>query len=69
MTGAGQRKGAEVTRKKDATGLTPPRTLMEAHNALVAIRPKSGASLAVWKAYCVSRGHQRSDRRMVGLMM
>ena len=28
-----------------------PRTLMQAHNALVAIRPKSNASLAVWKAY------------------
>lgn len=51
MTGTGQRKGAEGTRKKDATGSTPPRTLMEAHNALVAIRPKSNASLEVWKAY------------------
>ncbi|HEX2298462.1 MAG TPA: AMED_5909 family protein [Pseudonocardiaceae bacterium] len=28
-----------------------PKTLMQAHNALVAIRPKSTASLAVWKAY------------------
>jgi hypothetical protein len=29
----------------------PPRTLMQAHTALVRIRPKSDASLAAWKAY------------------
>ena len=29
----------------------PPRTLIQAHHALVAIRPKSTASLAAWKAY------------------
>lgn len=33
----------------------PPRTLMEAHTALVTIRPKSNASLAAWKVY-----HERS---------
>jgi len=29
----------------------PPRTLFQAHTALVRIRPKSTASLAAWKAY------------------
>ena len=29
----------------------PPRTLMQAHEALVRIRPKSDAPLAAWKAY------------------
>lgn len=29
----------------------PPRTLMQAHDALVAIRPKSNASLGAWKAF------------------
>lgn len=28
-----------------------PRTLIEAHNALVRIRPKSNASLAQWRAF------------------
>ena len=28
-----------------------PRTLMQAHDALVVIRPKSNASLVAWKAY------------------
>lgn len=29
----------------------PPRTLMQAHEALVRIRPKGNASLATWKSY------------------
>lgn len=29
----------------------PPRTLMDAHNALVKIRPKSTAPLEQWRAY------------------
>ncbi|MGH3813791.1 MAG: AMED_5909 family protein [Pseudonocardiaceae bacterium] len=29
----------------------PPRTLMQAHEALVRIRPKGDASLAAWKSY------------------
>jgi hypothetical protein len=34
-----------------ATRPEPPRTLIQAHNALVAIRPKGNASLAAWKAF------------------
>lgn len=29
----------------------PPRTLMQAHEALVRIRPKGNAPLAAWKSY------------------
>lgn len=29
----------------------PPRTLMQAHEALVRIRPKGEATLATWKSY------------------
>lgn len=35
----------------DKADVTPPRTLMQAHDALVAIRPKSNASLKAWKAF------------------
>jgi regulator of PEP synthase PpsR (kinase-PPPase family) len=37
------------TQKKTAP--ERPRTLMQAHTALVAIRPKSTASLGAWKTY------------------
>lgn len=33
------------------TKQAPPRTLMQAHDALVRIRPSSRASLAAWKSY------------------
>jgi hypothetical protein len=35
----------------ETTKPTPPRTLFQAHVALVRIRPKSDASLVAWKAY------------------
>ncbi|MGH3916732.1 MAG: AMED_5909 family protein [Pseudonocardiaceae bacterium] len=38
--------GADKTTKPDR-----PTTLMQAHTALVHIRPKANASLAAWKAY------------------
>lgn len=34
-----------------ATKPEPPKTLMQAHTALVRIRPKGNASLGAWKAY------------------
>ena len=51
MSGAGQRKGTNTTDKNNAANSKPPQTLMQAHTALVKIRPKSDASLAAWKAY------------------
>ncbi len=40
-----------MTDKDNTTKPGPPRTLIQAHDALVRIRPKGNASLAAWKAY------------------
>ncbi|MGH4017340.1 MAG: AMED_5909 family protein [Pseudonocardiaceae bacterium] len=46
-----ERKAAATSRGKRAPQPGPPRTLIQAHEALVRIRPKGNASLAAWKAY------------------
>ena len=42
---------AAASGDKRAQAPGPPRTLMQAHEALVRIRPKGDASAAVWKTY------------------
>lgn len=51
MSNAGQPKGTNPTGKNKAVNSAPPRTLMQAHVALVGVRPKGKASLATWKAF------------------
>ena len=46
-----ERKAAATDGNKRAQQSVPPRTLMQAHEALVAIRPQGNASLAAWETY------------------
>lgn len=46
-----ERKAAGESGGRRAQQPEPPRTLMQAHEALVRIRPKGQASLATWKSY------------------